>query len=240
MTNDRISSLITLTPGGQTSGYRFGRLPLPVSPPVSPPPVSPPPVSPLSSSLSGTVFRYPITNGTLDEQDYGIANIPIVLTGKTQSGVAIRRQVVTSADGSYSFGNLPARASTVIREIRPNTFLARIVSRSAAWAACPRFKASGQAGQRLRQYRRSRRTGRLELQHQQPGVSTAGSTTSPLRSQRLQALQAVLGSTPLGSIAIIPGWAAHLRSTNGLVNLPVLRRAGPLISQHIPSLIRAI
>lgn len=73
------------------------------------------------SRLEGSVYYDLNHNGRFDTPDFGIANATVILSGLSDLGVLVQRQVVTDADGSYAFDNLPPGTYS-LSEVQPARF----------------------------------------------------------------------------------------------------------------------
>jgi len=71
-------------------------------------------------SISGFVYVDANDNGIRDEGERGLAGVTVTLTGTDDLGATVNRTVETSADGSYTFGNL-APGEYVVAETQPPT-----------------------------------------------------------------------------------------------------------------------
>ena len=75
---------------------------------------------PWGRSLSGMVFLDYDNNGLLNGVDHGIGGAPMVLTGRDINGNLVSRSTTSTADGSYTFANLPAGSYTVDQPTQPD------------------------------------------------------------------------------------------------------------------------
>lgn len=101
-----VVSAIALAPGAQLTGYDFGEK---------------------TGAISGAVYVDANDNGVRDTAETtGIAGVSISLTGIARDGVTpVNRTVITAADGSYSFGDLPNAnaAGYTLVETQPAAYL---------------------------------------------------------------------------------------------------------------------
>jgi hypothetical protein len=73
-------------------------------------------IKPVGGSISGYVYADVNDNGVMDEQEIGLPNIPIVLSGSVDA------VVLTNTDGYYRFEDVPPGICTVT-QVQPHAFL---------------------------------------------------------------------------------------------------------------------
>lgn len=78
---------------------------------------------PINHSLSGRVYSDAIDNGIFDGADLGIINQRIELSGTDVNGNSVSRFVLTAADGTYNFTNLPPGTYSVTQPNQPVGYL---------------------------------------------------------------------------------------------------------------------
>ena len=75
-----------------------------------------------TSSISGIVYYDYDHNGTYGANDFGIANVPVTLTGTNDLGQSVSLSTTTDVNGNYSFGGLQPGTYT-IKESAPKVFI---------------------------------------------------------------------------------------------------------------------
>ena len=71
------------------------------------------------SSVSGVVYLDSDSTGVFSTNDYGVASVPIALTGRNDLGQTVTETTSTNADGRYSFADLRPGAYAVTRGASP-------------------------------------------------------------------------------------------------------------------------
>ncbi|HYG07389.1 MAG TPA: SdrD B-like domain-containing protein [Stenotrophomonas sp.] len=93
---------------------------------------------PLNSGLSGRVWLDRNDDGLIGADESGIANVSVQLRGQDLQGQPVERDVVTDADGRYSFEQLPPGTYTVSEPQQPaNTGNGRTVAGTAGGPVTP-------------------------------------------------------------------------------------------------------
>jgi SdrD B-like domain len=94
---------VTLTGGSTVTNYNFGEI--------------------LPSEIKGFVYYDANDNGSMDNGETGVGNVPVTLTGTNDLGQQINVTQVSGADGSYDFSGLRPGNYTVSRGTAPAGYL---------------------------------------------------------------------------------------------------------------------
>ena len=89
---------IEIVAGSNLSGYSFGEQPLATTEPTDPAG---------QGSIAGVVYLDRDDDGVRAEGEPGIGGVALALSGRARDGKDVQRTVLTGADGSFRFGDLP-------------------------------------------------------------------------------------------------------------------------------------